>query len=256
MFFRLLWRLVRKNIGLHYVWPLVIAVILESAIAWTTSQLPGHKWPGFYEYWLDSSHLVGLLSIYLTFLFVIATYIKKASDVRSMLVQSLDDILPAATRYFAIGTIPLKEWFDPDSLTYLATIVGYQRSGNLKHERVLLFYSDYDLQALQASYLDELHARCFNAIHKRLDINLGFLKPKYIMEILSKEEFRDHKRAFGCYRRFTRMIPERWQMRKRPSLLPFAVIEMKSGEKKVVKFDKGQKFLRLEEIVDEGQRTA
>ena len=251
MFLRLIWRLVRQNISLHYVWPLVIAIVVESTIAWWR----GSEWYGFQDYWFKPSHLVGLFSVYITFLWVIAHYVKQASDVRSTLVQTLDDILPDAKRYFAIGVIPLNEWFDPDSQVYLATIIRYQYSGNLRHERVLLLYTDYDLKALNASYLDEHYARCLLAIHKRFVIPLGFLGPTQIRDILMSLS-EDSKRALSCHRRFARILPVRWQMRKRPDLLPFAFIVMNNGTERVLKFRKGKTFLRLDEIKDQSTVNA
>lgn len=251
MFLRLIWRLVRQHIGLHYVWPLIIAIIIESLLA----RARDSEWLGFRDYWFNPSHLVGLLSVYVTFLWVIAISVKKASDVRSTRVQTLDDILPQAARYFGIGTIPLNDWFDPDSLVYLATIIEYQhKHTHVKHERVLLFYSDYDLQALETSYLDEHPARCLLAIHRRLNINLGFLGPEPIQGILEKLS-EDSKQALGCYRRFAQMRPARWLparllMRKRPALLPFAFIKMKDDSEKFLKFKKSQTVLRLDEIID------
>jgi hypothetical protein len=245
MFFRLLWRLARRNFGIHYFWPLIIAIGVESLFAYSR---PG--WPGFWRHWLSLSHLAGLLSVYITFVWVIAIYLKKASDVRSTRVQTLDDILPDAARYFAIGTIPLKDWFDPDSQVYLATIIRYQHSPtNLKHERVLLFFSDYQLQALKASYLDEHHARCLLSIHKRFDITLAFLGPAQLQSIFGSLSD-DCKSALGCYRRFAKRLPTRFQMRKQPASLPFAYIEMKDGGEKFLKFRKGKTVLGLDEIQD------
>ncbi len=245
MFFRLLWRLARRNFGLHYFWPFAIAIGLESLLAYRQPE-----WHGFLDYWLNRAHLAGLASVYLTFVWVIAIYVKKASDVRSTVIQTLDDILPDATRYLGIGTIPLKNWFDPDAQVYLATIIAYQHLANkLKHERVLLFYSDYEMQALKASYLDEHHARSLLAIHKKFDITIGFLGPVNLSRILCSLS-EESKRSLGCYRRLQRVLPIGFRERKRPRLLPFALIEMKNGPPKYLKFKKNEIVLRLDEISD------
>ncbi|MDX6558112.1 MAG: hypothetical protein QOF72_1161 [Blastocatellia bacterium] len=243
MFFRLVWRLTRRNFGLHYFWPFAIAIGVESLLAYRHAE-----WHGFWNYWFSLGHLAGLASVYLSFVWVIAIYVKKASDVRSTVIQTLDDILPDATRYLGIGTIPLKSWFDPDSQVYLATIIAYQHlASKLKHERVLLFYSDYEMQALKASYLDEHHARSLLAIHKKFDITLGFLGPVNLLRIL-KSLSEESKRSLGCYRRFSRVLPSSCRKRRRPALLPFALIEMKDGPPRFLKFKKDETVLRLDEI--------
>ena len=117
----------------------------------------------------------------------------KASEVPWTTIGDLSEALEGADRYFAIGTIPLKEWFEPNPLLYLASIVRQQidrrhlisapaagavaagpvpanisSSSSFRHERVLLFSNDTDFRALQASYLDQHYARSFSAIHDRL----------------------------------------------------------------------------------------
>lgn len=141
-----------------------------------------------------------LLGIYLAFTFVFLWSVWKASIVPWTIIGDLSDSLEGADRYFAIGTIPLREWFEPDPLLYLATIIQQQyrprqpgtqaaagaatpAAGALagaafRHERVLLFFKDADFRALQASYLDQHYARSFSAIHDRFGITLAYLRKK------------------------------------------------------------------------------
>src|SRR4029450_9765115 len=141
MFFRLIWRLVKEHSGIHYLWPLLIALVVETVFAWVEQRDQG--WSVVEQYWRVPAHWAGLASVYLTFVVVIAIYVKKAADVRSTLVQTLDDILPEAATYVGIGTIPLRQWFEPDSLVYLATIIHFQfRHEGLDHRRLLMFYGD------------------------------------------------------------------------------------------------------------------
>jgi hypothetical protein len=144
------------------------------------------NWPTFWGPWFRD-HWRELLGIYLAFVWVVWESIRRASDVRWTMIGDLSDTLAGASRYFAIGTISLKEWFEPNTLVYLATIIRQQyQKQPFRHERVLLFYDDASLQALQASYLDQHYARSFSAIHERFNIPLAYLKPDEIAQILSE----------------------------------------------------------------------
>ena len=261
--FQLIKRVIERHIGVHLLMPFFVTLVIWTASevlairwncqAWSFAQILD-KWPTL---------VWELISIYLAFLLVIGLSIKSASDVRWAAVGHLRDILPNTTKYFAIGTIPLREWFEPNSLVYLATILEYQMNARqasspnqFLHERVLLFYSEADLQALQASFLDEHYAKSFAAIHERFHIPLAYLGPDKVREIITGLT-EDHRIALGCYKR------QRWWRRKRPpalrakpELLPFAWLEGKGGEEQALQFLKDGRTLILRPVDTKEKKAA
>src|SRR5689334_23237981 len=150
MLFMLLKRIFKEHAGVHLWVPIVVvmglSLLLDFALPlWRAHQLS-------FSLLLSTSLLNALksgvsehgreiVSIYLAFAWVVWRSVKKASDVRWTMIGDLSDNLEGAKRYFAIGTIPLREWFEPNALLYLATIIQHQQKDQeFRHERVLLFY--------------------------------------------------------------------------------------------------------------------
>jgi hypothetical protein len=207
----------------------------------------------------DVEHLVlEVISVYAAFLIVVAISVWESSNVRWAMVGMLEDILPTATDYFAIGTIPLREWFEPNTQVYLATILRHQvqqhpqpgagQNAGFRHERVLLFQSENDMRAVQASYLDEHFAKSFSAIHDRFDIPLGYLEPKDVRELV--DSFGTQlPRPLLNYPWFARPQRMWWKLKLRgvPRLRPFVLIEA-DGQSRVLLFIKDGKTLTVEEL--------
>jgi hypothetical protein len=261
--FQLIKRTIETHIGVHLLIPFFVTLVI-----WTTSEALAIRWScqawSFAQILDKWPTLVWeLISIYLAFLIVIGLSIKNASDVRWAAVGHLRDILPNATRYFAIGTIPLREWFEPNSLVYLATILEHRMNSRqasvpnqFLHERVLLFYTEADLQALQASFLDEHYAKSFAAIHERFQIPLAYLGPDKVREIITGLT-EEHRIALGCYQ------PQRWKWRNRapklrvkPELLPFAWLEQNGGHAQALQFLKNGKTLFLRPVDTDTKKAA
>jgi hypothetical protein len=121
-------RIVKEHSGAHLWAPIVVVVLLSLFL---DVLLAGHTiewrdWPGFWKPLLFD-HWRELLSIYLAFTWIVWKSVRRASDVRWTMIGDLSDNLENADRYFAIGTIPLREWFEPNALVYLATIIRQQR---------------------------------------------------------------------------------------------------------------------------------
>jgi hypothetical protein len=265
MFFLLLSRIAKRHLGFHLAIPLVVVALLSIVFDWAIPAMRGAglHFPRFSTHWFlqRTSELVG---IYISFLFVIAFSVKKAGDIRTARVDKLRDILPGSTRYFAIGTTPLREWFEPNSQIYLATIIQYQfqrqampiptgAPAHFRHERVLLFYTATDWKALQASYLDEPYAKSFAAIHKRFGIPLAYLGPEEMQAILLGLNEND-RRALVCERRLVvwlkrrlPKIPLAWTIRRTPGMLPYALIEGDGGTR-ILRFSKQGNTLTLYEV--------
>ncbi len=263
-------RIFREHSGAHLWVPIVVVMFLSiildrvPEIKWTISL----DWLHGKEKWLlDRSR--ELAGIYLAFLWVVWRSVRKATDVHWTMIGELSDALDGADRYFAIGTIPLKEWFEPDTALYLATIVEQQHRGlqqattatptaklPFRHERVLLFSKDADLKAMQLSYLDQHYAKAFSAIHRRFKIPLGYLEPKEVREIL-KELTPDERWILARYRWYARprrlwtTAPFRRLAKKLDSPQPFAVVSYTSdtGKKPVMlRFFKQGNGLTVETI--------
>jgi hypothetical protein len=260
--YQLIKRTIERHIGVHLLIPFGVAVAF-----WLISEAFLMRWNcqawSFAQIWDTRPILIReLISIYLVFIIVIGLSINKASDVRWTAVGHLQDILPTATRYFAIGTIPLREWFEPNSLVYLATILQHQIDSRhatpparpLRHERVLLFHSDTDLRALQASFLDEHYAKSFAAIHRRFDVPLAYLGPDQI-EAVIKGLSEAHQAALGCElgRTWRKKTPT---LRMKPGILPFAWIEVNGGPPRVIQFLKDSSSLVLPEVKDRDTKAA
>jgi hypothetical protein len=253
--YQLIKRTLERHIGVHLLIPFGVAVVFWLVSEAFLTRWNCHAWslPQIWDTW--PTLIRELISIYLVFIIVVALSMKNASDVRWAAVGHLQDILPTATRYFAIGTIPLHEWFEPNSLVYLATILRHQMVSSksdipaqqLRHERVLLFYSEADLRALQASFLDEHYAKSFAAIHQRFGVPLAYLGPDRIKELINGLD-EAHKVSLGCYeprRIWSKKTPA---LRAKPELLPFAWIERNGGAQQVIQFLKNRNTLVLPEV--------
>jgi hypothetical protein len=267
LFFRLFLRTVRHHLGFHLLIPLIVTITV-----WLLFELVRAIWNVHALNWSainvellkqitpDLQHLaLELISVYSAFFIVVAVSVWQSSDVRWTMVGLLEDTLPGATDYFAIGTIPLREWFEPNTQVYLATIVRHQierrgqsssasQNTQFRHERVLLFQTANDMRAVQASYLDEHFAKSFSAIHDRFEIPLGYLEPKDVKEVISKVGARLPK-ALVKYPWFARPRNVWWNLKLEgvPRLLPFAVIEV-GGQSRVLLFRKDGKTLTVDEI--------
>lgn len=292
MLYTLLRRVFKEHSGAHLWVPLLIVAILSavskiSGILIVDNQIAWHNvldWQLFWAPWLQASfdELLHsgreLLAIYLAFAWIMWKSVRKASDIRWTMIGDLSDCLAGADRYFAIGTIPLREWFEPNSLVYLATIIQCQISRGaaplaavaggtarpqyipFRHERVLLFFDENDFEALQASYLDQHYARSFSALHDRFDISLAYMRPKEAREIFQtlSPVTRWNLTRYRWYARPTSLWRREWLQRfaKSPSdPQPFAVIY--SGPSQTfVRFSKNGNSLTVEKILDAAEIEA
>ena len=254
MILQLFKRSLKEHFGFHLLIP---ALLVFGISAWSEASLRGggaSTWLSFAYHW-PASHLGSLLEIYAAFFLVVAWSIKRASDVQSTRVETVRDILPHTKRYFAVGVIPIREWFDPNTTVYLTTIVQHQLTHpHFSHERVLLFTRDSDLKAVSVSYLDEPYAKALTAIHKQFDIPLTYLTPAHYATLvsgLSPEE----RRALKCERRILawlrsriQRMPRRWTLR---AVKPFVLLEKTDGSHVVMAFTKRGRTLTLSRVKDE-----
>jgi len=268
LFLRLFLRTIRQHLGFHLLIPLMVTLVI-----WGSFELAHAVWESHAFTWTaiaaqfskqnpDLKHLIlELISVYFAFLVVVAISVWHASDVRWALVGVLEDMLPDTSRYFAIGTIPLREWFEPNTQVYLATIIHHQierriqkitdpNAPDFQHERVLLFQNANDIRAVQASYLDQHYARSFEAVHDRFDIPLAYLEPDGVKAVISDMQGAIPPSLLD-YPWFAR--PRRlWGKLKIsgiPRLRPFALIEQ-TKQSRVMLFVKGGNTLSVGELKD------
>jgi hypothetical protein len=60
-------------------------------------------------------------------------------------VRGLDVRRTGVVDFFATCTIPLEQWFDPDTQKYLSDLVKHKYENNLRQNRVLMFKREIDL---------------------------------------------------------------------------------------------------------------
>jgi hypothetical protein len=278
--FTLLRRIFREHSGAHLWVPILVVLSLSacfdllptwwhgSPIEWVLL-LDWHAW----AHWL-LVHWRELAGIYLAFLWIVWRSVRKASDVRWTMIGDLADTLEGADRYFAIGTIPLREWFEPNTLLYIASIIQQQfkqrqgaslqtppPSAPFRHERVLLFFSNAEVGALQASYLDQHYARSFSAIHDRFNIALAYIRPKEIHDKILSKLSPEQRWILAPYQWFAK--PRRlWETRifrswakNTDRTVPFAVTYT-GTQKAFVRFLKDGNSLTVEKIDDKPQMEA
>lgn len=279
MIFTLFRRIYREHSGAHLWMPFVIVLVLSIG---TDLQpllaIHGNHWETAWKPWLHElihGRAHELVGIYLAFLAVVLWSIWKASEVPWTTIGDLSEALEGADRYFAIGTIPLKEWFEPNPLLYLVSIIRQQfdpryliaapAAGagaaapvigtSFRHERVLLFSNDTDFRALQASYLDQHYARSFSAIHDRLNITLGYLRKKELNGILAQLTPEHQKLIIGpTYRPATGGAAPLAE--HAAPIPPFAVTYAGATVKAIVRFSKRHNNLVVEKLPDGPDKEA
>ena len=253
MILHLFKRALKEHFGFH----LLIPVLLIFAIsAWPEQSLRtgGSKaWLDFAWNW-PGSQLGKLAEVYGAFFLVVAWSIKLAGDVQSSRVETVRDVLPTTKRYFAIGVIPLREWFEPNTAVYLSTVIQHQIAHpDFSHERVLLFTRDSELKAVSVSYLDEPHAKALAAIHRQFSIPLSYLPPDAYASLVTglgaaeRRKLRCERRIMSWVRARIPWLPVEWTLRR---VDPFVLLEQNDGTHMAMRFDKHKRTLTLTPVND------
>jgi len=145
--------------------------------------------------------------------------------------------------------------FDPISQVFLASVIGRKYQQNqLLDERVLLFFRDRDIHALDLPYLDGYYGRRLAEIHFQYQTPLAFLRPDEIFDILGAFSF-EERVALGCYpswtpHRLASRILLRW-IRRRLRNLDFAFVEERNAGASVLRVSKEGEKLRVMRITGE-----
>ncbi len=252
---RLFGKIFRSIALYHWLIPLVVGLGIDTVIGWRRGLIQALTLTDLANYWFSADRVGSWLSVYVVFALVFLFYATGQAKVRTVNLGILNDILPTATQYFAIGATPLKDWFEPAVQAYLSKIAAHKfATPQFDYVRVLPFFSRGALSDARASYLDEHYARCFNSMHKSLHISLAFLRPREVFEILNMLNLRE-RRILGCYRPsfallpepLLRLIPLRWTPNHG---FAFAWLEYKNGTRSIVQFHKRPESLDISEITN------
>lgn len=226
--YKIFLKLMSRHLWFHLLVPLIVGIGVEILIAWRHDTNLAQPF-SFREY-LIAPERVGLYAgIVITYLLIAGWFVKKEAKPRMTLatLTTLDDTLSKATTFFATCTIPLKGWFEPYTQQYFSHIVKRRLSEPLfLQERVLLFFSEGDLEKAKEQYLDRPYASPLAEIHSNYEINLGFLRRAEINEILAMKEI--DKTKLGCNPRWIGWWPKvaEWHLRRKRRIrgLDFALI--------------------------------
>lgn len=133
------------------------------------------------------------------------------------------------------------------------------------HQRVLIFFRKGDLDATQATFLDQRYAKCFAGIHDCFGISpLAYLRRSEIFKVLAQLPIKQRRALGWCDSLFAywptlmqwRWIPVSLLLRKPPRKLAFAVIETDDGTPRVVRFTKKRRDLSITEVTDSAEKEA
>jgi hypothetical protein len=248
---RLFWRIFKAHAALHLGLPLVVSILIGSAVAiWE-----GHRPTDLRGYWL-AGPIWELLAIYFTFVLVFLVSASRETKVRMADIAVLKDALPGSSGYLGLGVIGFEEWFDPSVQAYLSTIVAHQlKTPGYCHERVLLFFDDAALEDVHLSYSSEHYARCFTAIHEEFGIPLSFLRPDELADVLEALPEADRQRIGWRPRgvgflpgALSRLVTRHW-LKRHVSTRAFLVTRP-AGPPVVLRFSKEHRVLNISKLND------
>ncbi len=237
----------------HLVAPLLVGIVFESLNAWAA--LRGRPVSEFGAYLISPQGLIshlGILSLIITFLCVAVWYVHQDAKPpwTNEVGTQLDELLNGATSFFATCTIPLADWFHPDTQRYFSHLLKSRLAGKrFPQHRVLLFKDDRELAEANEQYLGAHYSKSLAEIHRNYEIPLGYLKPNDILDIMKSFDLTG--RAAGWKN------PDQYETavrtgihRETISTLDFGIIGYGDNQYKVYTFDKTGDSIKLEVIVD------
>ena len=241
---RLVWKSLRHAVNLHLLVPLMVFVVCEMGIAYFLTA------DGITRRWLTHEFLLRLAIVYLTFAIVVGLVLNEEGAARATNLGALEGALTNATGYFAVSPTSTREWFDHAAQVYLARVVAAKvKHANLAHQRVLLFFSEGDLQDVNASHLDGYHAKSLADWHVYFGIPVRFLEPDDIAAMLGS--LTAAQRKILKYRHWRPRKFWMWRL-KRSGGLAFAVVNHASGiPTGIVRFHKTKHELEITYHVDQ-----
>lgn len=255
--FRLLRRIAQKHSLTHLLIPIIVGMVVEATIAYINNK--ARSWSSIGHYLFSPERLGLYLGVLSTYFLLLYFFIRSDTDVglKRLALAELEETLNEAKSYFAIGTIRLREWFDPATQVYSATILKQRLAcDGFQHERVLFFFTKGGIKNLTSPYLDGYYAKCLKEIHKHYSVPLAFLERPQIFKILNKLTVRQRK-LLRLYRwpiswlpeSFLTNIPLNW-LRRSIRRLSFSLVELRNGKSCVIRFSKRGQTLGLERVDD------
>lgn len=149
--------------------------------------------------------ILGVVGAYLVIMYIVLAS-ETDKGMKRLGPSALEEALEDSTSYFAVAAINLREWFEPATQVYLATILKRKLllGPKFRYDRILLFFTDDDEKNLGSQYLSGYYARSLIEIHKLLEIQMAYLQPDEIAAILKGLTEKERK-AIGYH---TRWLPE------------------------------------------------
>jgi len=244
-FWKVFGKLISTHWRSHLLFPFIVALLVEPGWGWASLK---YQSVGAFIFSREGlvSHL-SIASIIVTYIGVALWDIHKHTKASwtnvsgEQLKVALEDVVD----FFATCTIPLEQWFEPDTQKYLSDLVKHKYENNLRQNRVLMFKREIDLLAVSQQHLSEYHARTLVSIHENYSIPLGFLRPDEIGSILNNFDLKG--KALEWEKLKTMTGPGG---RGTISTLDFALLTDAQGNHKVYTFDKTGDYIELVVIKD------
>ena len=244
-FWRVFAKLVTTHWKSHLATPFIIALLVEPV--WGGVSLKDQSLPQFiFSREGLVSHL-SILTIIVTYLVITVLSVQKETKASWTDVsgEQLREALRNAVSFFATCTIPLEQWYEPDTQTYLSDLVKEKYENRLPQNRVLLFKREEDLLAVNQQHLDQYYAKPLVRIHHNYKIPLAYLKPDELGGILN--DFTLENKAARWEKLKTMSGPGR---RGTISTLDFALVKDSQGRHSIYTFDKTGDYIELIVIKD------
>jgi hypothetical protein len=232
---------------LHLLVPLFFGLLAQAIFV----RLNGHPWTELVSF----ETLVLVAGVVVAYIAIMHWFIRKETSINILAedLLVLDDALAQASSFFATSTIGMKEWFDPITQVYLASIMKRMLQPQaFRYERTLLLFArkGKGIEVLNAPYLDGYYARSLADIHRLLGIPLSFLSRSEIFDILGRLPFPQKKQVLRCSG-FTE-----WMFDKCPALLArgylrrldFALLEDNTQNKVVLLVSKKKENVRISRL--------
>ncbi len=257
MLWKILFRILRRHAAFHLLIPLFVGYFFHALV----SNLVEHRpWKQLASDLVSFRSLVFAGGVFAAYLLIMYYLIRKETSIRlhGNDLAVLNSTLSTASCYFATSTIGMKEWFDPVSQIFLATIIKQKTEQQVfRDERVLLFCGRKDIDTLDSMYLDGYYARRIADIHVQYGTPLAYLSKPEIHKIL-RELSHEQRKAIRCYPAPMFWCPE-WLFDRLPLFLQplrkkgldFALVEHRDGTRSVLVIFKEGENVRIRRLKGE-----
>jgi len=253
MFFRVIRKIAQRQLLRHLFIPLVVGFIIERSLPSVAGYCGGLLNNQIAKL---TAPILGVIGAYPVIMYLVLAN-ETDKGMKRLGPSALEEALEHSTSYFAVAAINLREWFEPATQVYLATILKRKLSPdqNFRYDRILLFFTDDDEKDLGSQYLSGYYARSLIEIHKLLGIQMAYLQPDEISAILKELTIKE-KKAIGYHTRWlpewvpnraVNLFPLRW-LWVRNKRLAFSIVEYPDRTTCVLPFSKRHFRVRITKI--------